>query len=122
AGARSAGANTGWGFYSGLAGTAGSIYSLAASIASNVASTLRSALSIHSPSRVTRGIGSYTGEGFYLGMGDWLGKVKQMSKDYADAVVNRNFESNALMVATGKVVDSGVINQLDDMQRQIDSA
>ncbi|MDK6448721.1 hypothetical protein, partial [Enterococcus faecalis] len=76
AGARSAGANTGWGFYSGLAGTAGSIYSLAASIASNVASTLRSALSIHSPSRVTRGIGSYTGEGFYLGMGDWLGKVK----------------------------------------------
>ncbi|MHB2040242.1 hypothetical protein ACYCEV_00455, partial [Aerococcus mictus] len=65
---------------------------------------------------------SYTGEGFYLGMGDWLGKDKQMSKDYADAVVNRNFESNAFMVATGKVVDSGVINQLDDMQRLIDSA
>lgn len=84
-GAYSAGYNTGLGFYNGLSGMAYSIYSLAASIASNVAATMRSALSIHSPSRVMEKIGGYTGEGFVIGLASNLSDVVETSKSLAMA-------------------------------------
>ena len=82
-GAYSAGYNTGLGFYNGLSGMAYSIYSLAESIASNVAATMRSALSIHSPSRVMEKIGGYTGEGFVIGLASNLSDVVETSKSLA---------------------------------------
>lgn len=67
-GMRSAGYNAGMGFYSGLASTRGSIMGLASSIAASVSSRIRSALNIHSPSRVMMDLGSYAGEGLAVGL------------------------------------------------------
>ncbi|MGO3017879.1 MAG: phage tail tape measure protein [Anaerococcus sp.] len=65
---RSAGHNAGMGFYNGLASTRGSIMGLASSIAASVSARIRSALSIHSPSRVMMELGSYAGEGLAVGL------------------------------------------------------
>ena len=67
-GMRSAGYNAGMGFYSGLASTRGSIMGLASSIAASVSARIRSALRIHSPSRVLMNLGSYAGEGLAVGL------------------------------------------------------
>lgn len=67
-GMRSAGYNAGMGFYNGLASTQGSIMGLANSIAYSVSQRIRSALRIHSPSRVMMDLGSYAGEGLAVGL------------------------------------------------------
>lgn len=67
-GMRSAGYNAGMGFYNGLASTRGSIMGLASSIANSVTARIRSALSIHSPSRVMMSMGSFAGEGLAVGL------------------------------------------------------
>lgn len=67
-GMRSAGYNAGMGFYSGLASTRGAIMGLASSIASSVSARIRSALRIHSPSRVLMKLGNYTGQGLAVGI------------------------------------------------------
>ncbi|MCW6682078.1 tape measure protein [Aerococcaceae bacterium NML160702] len=86
-GAYSAGADTGWGFYNGLAGTAGSIYSLAASIAHNAAATIRSALRIKSPSRVMMEIGAFVGQGLEYGMASKIGAIQRVANRMAEASV-----------------------------------
>lgn len=86
-GARSAGYNTGMGFYGGLASTAGSIYALASSIASNVAATMRRALSIHSPSRVLAEIGRFTGQGFAVGMEGEIGNIERTARLMAESSI-----------------------------------
>ncbi|MBF0714490.1 hypothetical protein HZY83_07355 [Gemella sp. GH3] len=78
-----AGYNAGIGFYNGLSSTQGSIYSLASYIANNVANTIRSALDIHSPSRVTKSLGAFTGEGFGEGLLDTLGYVENSANKLA---------------------------------------
>lgn len=82
-----AGYNAGIGFYNGLSSTQGSIYSLASYIANNVANTIRSALDIHSPSRVTKSLGAFTGEGFGEGLLDMLGYVENSANKLALAGV-----------------------------------
>ena len=67
-GMRSAGYNAGMGFYNGLASTQGAIMGLASSIAASVSARIRSALNIHSPSRVMMDLGSYAGEGLAVGL------------------------------------------------------
>lgn len=89
----SAGHNAGMGFYNGLASSAGSIYALANEIASNVASTMRRALDIHSPSRVTRGIGQFTGQGLVLGLSKFIEPVKAISSRLSQAISD-NIYSN----------------------------
>ena len=86
-GAYSAGADTGWGFYNGLAGTAGSIYSLAASIAHNAAATIRSALRIKSPSRVMMEIGAFVGQGLEYGMASKIAAIQRVANRMAEASV-----------------------------------
>ena len=81
--ARSAGANMGYGFQSGLASTAGSIYATARNIANNAARIMRSALRIKSPSRVTKEIGSYTGEGFVNGLENMIRPASKAAKNLA---------------------------------------
>lgn len=67
-GMRGAGYNAGMGFYYGLASTRGAIMGLASSIAYSVTARIRSALSIHSPSRVMMSMGSFAGEGLAIGL------------------------------------------------------
>lgn len=62
------GSQIGAGLRNGLASQRGSIMATANSIANGVASAMRKALDIHSPSRVTREIGKYTIEGLEVGM------------------------------------------------------
>lgn len=83
-GMRSAGYNAGMGFYSGLASTRGSIMGLASSIASSVSARIRSALRIHSPSRVLMNLGSYAGEGLAVG----LEKSKRYVNNAVDGLSN----------------------------------
>ncbi|MGF3182310.1 phage tail tape measure protein [Facklamia sp. P12934] len=85
--ARSAGYNMGAGFYGGLSSMAGSIIGLARSIANSAAAAMRSALRIHSPSKVTEEIGEFTGEGQIVGMENKLKAVKQMATKLANAAV-----------------------------------
>lgn len=77
--AQSAGANMGRGFYNGLASMQGAIIGLAQSIANAAATAMRSALRIHSPSRVTMAIGNFTGEGFVNGMKAMVKPTEKMA-------------------------------------------
>lgn len=62
------GVQIGRGLNNGLASQKSSIIATANSIANSVASTMRKALDIHSPSRVTKQIGVYAVEGLEVGM------------------------------------------------------
>ena len=98
-GMRSAGYNAGMGFYSGLASTRGSIMGLASSIAASVSARIRSALRIHSPSRVLMDLGSYAGEGLAVGL--------EKSKRYVNNAVDGL--SNSI-----KGVDTGLNSSFSD--------
>ena len=98
-GMRSAGYNAGMGFYSGLASTRGSIMGLASSIAASVSARIRSALRIHSPSRVLMNLGSYAGEGLAIG----LEKSKRYVNNAVDGLSN-----------TIKGVDTGLNSSFSD--------
>lgn len=98
-GMRSAGYNAGMGFYSGLASTRGSIMGLASSIAASVSARIRSALRIHSPSRVLMNLGSYAGEGLAVGL--------EKSKRYVNNAVNG-------LSNTIKGVDTGLNSSYSD--------
>ena len=98
-GMRSAGYNAGMGFYSGLASTQGAIMGLAASIAYSVSARIRSALRIHSPSRVLMNLGSYAGEGLAVGL--------EKSKRYVNNAVDGL--SNSI-----KGVDTGLNSSFSD--------
>lgn len=98
--ARSAGYNMGMGFYNGLSAMSGSIIGLAMSIASRAASAMRSALRIHSPSRVTAQIGGYTGEGFYDGMKDWVRPVAKIGEQLGLAGVPSINDSDLTRLGT----------------------
>lgn len=62
------GVNVMQGLYNGLESMEGTLYAKAQSIADSIAETIRSALEIHSPSRVMAELGRYTIEGFKEGM------------------------------------------------------
>lgn len=87
-GMRSAGYNAGMGFYNGLASTQGSIMSLANSIAYSVSQRIRSALNIHSPSRVMMDLGSYAGEGLAVGLDKSRKYVNKAVDGISDTVAN----------------------------------
>ncbi|MGL5765162.1 MAG: phage tail tape measure protein [Sarcina sp.] len=65
---RAIGIQIGNGLANGIASSGARAVAQARSIANQVASTMRGALDIHSPSRVTTEIGEYTGEGLIVGL------------------------------------------------------
>ncbi|MBO1005780.1 tape measure protein, partial [Pseudogracilibacillus auburnensis] len=69
-----------------LAGRA-QVMSTARSIANSVASTMRNALQIHSPSRVMMEIGEFTGEGFVVGFESMTAAAKNASESMSDAML-----------------------------------
>lgn len=83
----SAGSYAGYGFANGLAASAGSIYATASAIASNVAATIRRALDIHSPSRVTKALGKFTGQGFEIGLKDTGSAIFRTAKGLANQAI-----------------------------------
>lgn len=95
--ARSIMVQTGNGMVSGLTAMQSSIFSKAQYIANTVASKMRSALGIHSPSRVMREIGRFTIDGMALGMNDNTEKVRQQ------AAYTANIAADALSAAPAQV-------------------
>ena len=85
--AQSAGRNMGQGFLNGLNSMSGSIIGRARSIANQAASAMRSALKIHSPSRVTAKIGQYTGQGLEQGMLAERDAITRASRRLADSAI-----------------------------------
>lgn len=79
----SAGSYLGQGLVNGISSMAGSVMSTAASLASRAAAAIRSALKIHSPSRVTYSFGSYFGQGFANGINSLTGGVKKAAVSVA---------------------------------------
>lgn len=72
------GTNLAQGLANGISSMAGSVMSVAASLAHRAANAIKSALHIHSPSRVTLAFGKFFGEGFRNGITDMIGStVKQ---------------------------------------------
>lgn len=73
------------GLYNGLSSMEESIYSKAGDIANNVANTIKTALDIHSPSRVMFELGDYTMQGFQDGLENLykpiLSSVKTFGRD-----------------------------------------
>lgn len=88
---------TGQGMVSGLSSMKNSILAAAQSIANAVASKMRSALGIHSPSRVMMEIGRFTVEGMAVGMNDNIDMIKReaenAAKSAADGLSNISYAS-----------------------------
>ncbi len=74
-----AGRMLGLGFYNGLNSTAGSIYSLATTIARNAVSRINNALKVRSPSREGFASGDFLGQGLWLGMKHQVRNVEKWS-------------------------------------------
>lgn len=84
----SAGYYAGMGFNNGFVATAGTIYANARTMAANVASIVRSALKISSPSKVMTQLGEYTGEGFEIGLENSAQGIYSVIGQISDAVTN----------------------------------
>lgn len=115
----SVGVHAGSGLYNGLASMAGSLYALAYSIASNIASVMRSALDIHSPSRVMAAIGSFTGEGMYNGMTDWVKAIDGVAKDYAMAITDQKYGVDSVVTTSASVNNSGIRSSLENLSDDV---
>lgn len=86
--ARSIMVQTGQGMVSGLTSTQASIFAKAQAIANTVIAKMKSALGIHSPSRVMREIGRFTVEGMALGMGENSDKIREQAANAANIAVD----------------------------------
>lgn len=90
------------GMINGVRAMAGAIASAARSVVSNAVSAAKSALGIHSPSRVFMEIGNYTGEGLVIGLHQMTSSVvsevenmaNQMEKAYAPELKSINPQMN----------------------------
>ncbi len=84
---RSIGYNASIGLANGINSGANSAISAANRLANTIAATMRSALQVHSPSRVTTEIGEYTGIGAAEGLLNMIPQVERASKKVAAAMV-----------------------------------
>lgn len=81
------GKNAGQGLLNGLASMESSLIAKARSIANAVATEMRSALQIKSPSRVMMEIGEYTGMGLAIGMEESIAGINRGARMMANAAV-----------------------------------
>ena len=107
-GAWSAGSNFGYGFGEGIASTDGYVYAQARYIAIRAAIAARSALRIHSPSRVMAEVGGYFGEGFGDGIAATSGMVERSSKGLMAAAVGTTASARDAGREIGRSVADGM--------------
>lgn len=74
------------GFINGIASMAGAVVGKAREIATSAVGAVKSALGIHSPSRVMAEMGGYAGQGFANGLQDQKQNVVNAAKDVMDGV------------------------------------
>ena len=75
------------GLMAGLAEMEGPLKKQAKAMADAVSDTIKSALKIKSPSRVTMGLGEFAGEGLEIGMKNSLEGITQQAKNMANAAI-----------------------------------
>jgi len=109
AAARSAGRSTGAGYAGGILDALPSVKNAARTLANAAQSIIRSALKIHSPSKVTRELGAFAGEGFSLGVKDELSAVRAQAAALAGAA--EGGFSAAEPVVAGAAVNRGIMAQ-----------
>lgn len=83
----SAGVYASQGLARGVNAGAGSAIAAARNVANSVAATMRSALQVHSPSKVTTKIGEYASEGAAIGLLNMLSMVEKASTKVAQVMV-----------------------------------
>ena len=108
------GYNAGIGFNNGLVASANSIYNNAAIIANNVISTIRSALKISSPSKVTDQLGEYTGEGFENGLERSTKGIYRVVDQISEAVTS--IEGPDLSMTGSNLMNAQAIRQNQSIQ------
>lgn len=87
------GTNIMQGLYDGLANMESSLYSKANDIANNIANVVKSALDIHSPSRVMFQLGDYTMQGFQNGLENLYQPIISSLKEFStDLQITPSFE------------------------------
>ena len=84
--AKTAGQNIGQGLVDGLQSKKDAAVAKAREIADAVSAAMRTALKIHSPSRVTREIGEFTGEGFRIGLESSLRNAVRTAENIAGSL------------------------------------
>ena len=107
-GAYSAGSNFGWGFRNGIDSTASEIYRSARNIASNAARTLRNALKIKSPSRVTSEVGMYFDLGMSSGIESYASQVGSSVKAMASRALDATKAASEMGVEAGRSFGDGL--------------
>ena len=76
------------GFISGITSKASEVYMKAREIANKAVETIKSALDIHSPSRVMMEVGKYVDEGLVIGMDRYSSKVAKSAGYVADKIID----------------------------------
>ena len=108
----STGADTGRGFLHGLSSVANDIWKKAESIANGVEKSFKKALDIHSPSRVTYGIGVFTGMGLANGIDSQSANVVGSATTLANSIGYALSNPNSVPTIT-PVMDLSNINTTD---------
>ncbi|PEH49299.1 phage tail tape measure protein [Enterococcus faecium] len=119
---RTVGYNAGIGLNNGLASSAGAIYNTANIIASNVANKMRSALDVHSPSRVMKEIGGYVGQGLVLGMASMQGKVDDQALAYANAIQDQEFATRSVVTADTREVSGKISSSMSELSDEVQNS
>ncbi|MNR93710.1 Phage-related minor tail protein [compost metagenome] len=73
------------GLVNGIKNMVGAVGNAISDLATSITDGIKSALDIHSPSRVMKKLGEYTGQGFAIGIGNTVSSVRQKANDMADA-------------------------------------
>ncbi|SDB96279.1 tape measure protein [Shouchella lonarensis] len=112
------------GFQAGLNARAGGVYATARRIANNVASTMRRALQVRSPSRVMMGIGEFVGEGLGIGMESMTHFVERSAATLGEAAIPSldpdgiARQINGINRQTSAELQHNVVSELSLDQRQ----
>lgn len=102
------------GLINGIKSKVGEVVGVAKSIASKVTSTIKSAMDIHSPSRVTKELGEHTGQGFANGIKSKTSTVEKSAKAVA-AAAKKSFSDGMkgldLKLSAGTISTASYVKQ-----------
>ena len=101
------------GLNSGMWGMAGIVFATARSIANSVASTIASALQIHSPSKLTTKYGEYVVQGLVNGIKNNVNKVTEMER-YLATTAKETFSSAVIAK-----VEKSTANKIAELNKEL---
>ncbi|WP_342541050.1 replication protein [Heyndrickxia sp. FSL K6-6286] len=97
------------GLIKGIGSMAGAVWDKAKSIANSIGESIKKALDIHSPSRVTEALGEYTGLGFAIGLGNTIYTIAKQASLLANAAIP-NLKASSFTGTLNGTTGSNVTN------------